>query len=194
MSALDVARTPNLDSLCRQSLTGMMRRRKAAQKPSADTASTGLSALEIDLCGARPLFDDMRELIERVTVDDLPGVENELAERWDQVDLFVLNLDRQSFGRKLGNDLTRAEWIEILDAWLPGLLAVFGPDVFALSGDIRDQNGSVEVLDPSTPLLLHSRRSRALQGKGFTLDRCRKGGLGVDLSLRHCLLLLLAHE
>lgn len=70
-------------------------------------------------------------------VDDFSGLEGRLFEQWNHYDFFVLHLNRHSFRKGLGEELARSEWIEILDAWLPGLIACLGPRVFALIGDIR---------------------------------------------------------
>lgn len=80
----------------------------------------------------------------------------------------------------------------MLDAWLPGLLACLGPRVFALSGGIRKQDGAAKPLETWTPVLLHPGQGRTLPAEGFTLNCCRKGPLGSEVSVHDWLRLLLS--
>lgn len=137
------ARTPNFDGLCRGPEAGPTQRGTLAEAPAEYFPSIrGLSALEIDVCGARPLFNGLPRNVVHATADDFTGVERMLAVQWEHHDLFVLNLDHRGFGVRFGVDLTRLEWVELLDAWLFGLLAVFQPNVFAMSGGIWSQHGA----------------------------------------------------
>ncbi len=192
ITALRAARTPNFDRLCRESETGMMRRRKPQESPHLDFAAIGgLSVLEVDGNNTPPLLEVGNGRVCQEAADDLLSIESLLAEKWEHFDLFVLKLDRHSFDENMGNDCNGVEWVELLDAWLPGVLARLKPGVFALSGEVWNGNG--ESADRSTPVLLHSEQSKASQTEGFNHRDCRRGSLGTNLSLSRWLLLLLAH-
>ena len=83
-----------------------------------------------------------------------------------------------------------SEWIEMVDAWLPGLLAYFQPEVFALSGDLD----AVVSKDTSILSLIHSPLSQAHSCQGLSQRACRDGRLGEQVDLRQWLLLLMAHS
>jgi len=191
--AMDVAETPNLDRLCSQSETGMLRRSLFRESPSVDRESvSGLSILEIDTTAAPlSMLEGVFRLNDRQEVGGLPGVEDALTSVWNHYDLFLLRLSRMSAAERLGEELSRIEWIEMLDVWLPGLFAHCRPDVFAISSDVWVGDGRDEKLP--APALLHSARSKALSTEGFCLHCCRQGRLGTGLTLGDWLHLLLAH-
>ncbi|MFP4069761.1 MAG: hypothetical protein ACLFVC_06225 [Opitutales bacterium] len=192
--ALDRAATPQFDALCRHSETGLLKKRAEHDAPLVDfDAVARLSVFEVVSRGARPSLAGLLACAEHKTVPELLDFERSLSIHWNEYDLFLLRLDWRSEAEKVEGRFDCKEWIEMLDAWLTGLVAQFQPDVFALSGNLwlRGEGGSEHPA--STPVLLHSSHSRARQTSGFTIDACRRGRLGRELSLRHWLLLLLAH-
>lgn len=192
--ALDAARTPNFDSLCAASETGLFQSGTRPKNPSVDFDSIArLSLFEINGSGSQPALEQLLGGTHKEAGDGLRGAEDTLESCWDLADFFVLRLDRRDVAGGLDDDLKQEEWIEMLDAWLPGLLGRFRPDVFAMSGGIWSSGAADGARREPSPVLLHSGKSRAMQTEGFTLDCCRKGRLGQRLNLRHWLLLLLAH-
>lgn len=192
--ALDQARTPNFDGLCAESETGLLKTRTCPKEASVDfDAIAHLSSLEINGPGGRPVLGRLLGSARVEAHDGLMGAEHLLEARWTDYDFFVLRMGRRGLAGDLGNALNRIEWIEMLDAWLPGLFARFTPDVFALSGEIWAEDNDGPPQNRPSPVLLHSKKSRPLQSEGFTLECCRRGRLGSRLSVRHWLLLLLAH-
>lgn len=120
----------------------------------------------------------------------LSGFEEVLDAQRQSYDFFYLHLDGEYKSILEVCDPESIEWVEMVDAWLPGLLGRFQPEVFALSGDLD----AVLSRDASIPAMIHSPRVEAHPAEGFSPSACRKGRLGEQLDLRQWLLLLMAHS
>lgn len=192
-NVLETASTPNLDALCQSSETGLMttndgRRFNRAEEFSMLTQLDSLAITNHRACkGLEKFFTfDRYE-----TVSNLEGFEDMLETNWEAFDFFYIHLNGKYEALfEQHSDIRAEEWVEIVDAWLPGILGFFQPEVFALSGDLD------AVLCESENLLalIHSPKTGSHSGE----DQCRKffpdGRLGKEVNLEQWILLLMAHS
>jgi len=193
-SVLERARLPNIDGLCRKSATGLLNAPQVLPNPDPDFEGiTGMRPLTID-------NDDRNKPIAGLFLEgrvehvkSLSDFEGALGDCWNNYDFFHLRLDHRQCAANSGCDFDAKEWIEMMDAWVPGLMAVFRPDVFAFSGvwwEHMQDSGEMEV---PIPLLIHSRRCRVQQQKEFSEQACKTGILGRRVSADQWLLNLMAY-
>ncbi|HKK18036.1 MAG TPA: hypothetical protein VJ952_05070, partial [Opitutales bacterium] len=123
-SMLEVADTPNLDALCRLSETGLMRTIKEREFKHAERFGdlTRLRSLAITNHSAHCVMERCFEFDRYETVRGLRAFEEVLEAEWDSFDFFYLHLDGEYKSVRELCDPEVMEWIEMVDAWLPGLL------------------------------------------------------------------------
>lgn len=189
---LETVATPNLDALCQLSDTGLMTADNGAHFFSAEKFGdlTHLRSLAITNRTAHCVLEKTFEFDRYESARGLRGVEDALETHWDSFDFIYVHLDGEYKTVLDFCDPKVSEWIEMVDAWLPGLLGRFQPEVFALSGDLD----AVLSQDASILAMIHSPLSRAHPCEGLTKRACRNGRLGEKIDLRQWLLLLMAHS
>ena len=191
-SMLEATDTPNLDALCQLSETGLMTVKNEREFDYAEKFSelTRLRSLAITNRSGHCVLEKSFAFGRYETVRGLIEFEEVLEAEWDSFDFFYVHLDGDYKSLLECCDPEVTEWIEMVDAWLPGLLAHLRPEVFALSGDLD----AVVSRDTSILSMIHSPLSRAHPCKGLSQRACRDGRLGGQVDLRRWLLLLMAHS
>jgi len=188
---LEAVETPNLDALCRLSETGLIKvgKEKNINHGERFANLTRSRSLAITNISASPAFEEAIAFDHYETVGGLSSFEDVLETEWDSFDFFHLHLDGACKTLHESSDPEETEWIKMVDAWLPGLLAHFQPEVFALSGDLHADHS------PNAPILamLHSPCSWIHSCESLSPRTCRNGRLGTQIDLHQWLLLLVAH-
>ncbi|MFO8027324.1 MAG: hypothetical protein R6U56_06650 [Opitutales bacterium] len=191
-SIVQAADTPNLDALCQLSETGLIKAGKGTRLGGAKKFSdlTRLRSLAVTNHPSHRALERSFQFDRYETVHGLSGFEDVLEAEWDSYDFFYMHLDGEYKSILEVCDPESIEWVEMVDAWLPGLLGRFQPEVFALSGDLD----AVLSQDASILAMIHSPWVEARPAEGLSPSACRKGRLGDQLDLRQWLLLLMAHS
>ena len=191
-SMLETTDTPNLDALCELSETGLMTAKNEREFKRAEKFSdlTRLRSVAITNHSSHCVLERSFEFDRYETVRGLVGFEKLLEAEWGSFDFFYVHLDGEYKSLLELCEPQVTEWIEMVDTWLPGLLAYFQPEVFALSGDLD----AVVSKDTSILSMIHSPLSHAHSCRGLSQRACRDGRLGEQVDLRQWLLLLMAHS
>lgn len=189
---LETVETPNLDAICRFSATGLMANGDADwfDRPERFAELTRLRSLAITNCSDRCALEQTFEFDRYETVRGLDDFSKVLEKHWDAFHFFYLHLDGGGQVASEGSDAGIGERIEMVDAWLPGLLDQFQPEVFALSGDLE----AMVSVDDAILAMIHSSRVQAHTCEGLSREGCRNGKLGNAIGLRQWILLLMAHS
>jgi|GEM_PF-3368310 len=192
VSMLESTDTPNLDALCQFSETGLMTAKNGREFNYGERFCdlTHLRSLAITNHSTNCVLERCFEFDCYEMVRGLNGYEGVLEAAWDSFDFFYVHLDGECKTVREFCDPEITEWIQMVDAWLPGLLGYFQPEVFALSGDLD----AVVCRDASILSMIHSPWSQAHPCKGLSPRACRDGRLGEQVDLRQWLLLLMAHS
>lgn len=189
---MEGADTPSLDALCQNSETGLMTAKNGQEFNRREKLYdlTCLRSLAITNGTTQRVLEQCFEFDHLKAVGSLVDFEDTLEEEWNSFDFFYIHLDGEcELLRKLC-DPARGEWVEMVDAWLPGLLGRFRPEVFALSGDLD----AVVSRGASILSMIHSPLSHPQSNGGLSRRTCRDGRLGEQVDLREWLLLLMAHS
>lgn len=189
---MDTAHTPNLDALCRFSTTGWM---TASNQRSFDEVQrfdslTDLRSLAITNHPAQCALEKVFAFDRYETVTGLTGFDDVLESNWDAFDFFYIHLNGEHGAELEGSTIKASEWVEMVDAWLPGVLGRFKPEVFALSGDLD----AVLSEDASIPTMIHSPRIKAHSCWGFSRQGFQDGRPDKEMDLRQWLIFLMAHS
>jgi len=189
---LEAVETPNLDALCQLSETGLIKVEDETDLIHNERFAdlTQLRSLALTNDSARSGLERTFAFDRYETLRGLSDFEDVLEAEWDSFDFFYLHLDGEYRTLLESSDPKVTEWIKMVDAWLPGLLAHFQPEVFALSGDLQAERSR----DASIMAMIHSPCSRTHSCEGLSPRTCRNGRLGTQIDLRQWLLLLMAHS
>lgn len=189
---LELTDTPNLDALCQVSETGLMTAKNGRDFRHAEKLGdlTHLRSLAITNSSYHCVLERCFEFDRYETVRGLSGFEDILEAEWHSFDFIYVHLDGEYKTVLELCDPEVTEWIEMVDAWLPGLLGHFQPEVFALSGDLD----AIVSRGASILSMIHSPVSQAHPCQGLSQRSCRDGRLGEQVDLRQWLLLLMAHS
>ncbi|MFP4260232.1 MAG: hypothetical protein ACLFS1_04045 [Opitutales bacterium] len=187
---LETTDIPNLGALCQLSETGLMKLEDGNQFNRLEKLGdlTGLRSLAISNSSSQSVLERSFEFDRYEKIRGLSGFEKVLDAKWESFDFFYVHLDGEYQSILEICDPKVEEWIKMVDAWLPGLLGYFQPDVFALSGDLD----AVVSGDTSILSMIHSPRSQVTPGEALSPRTCRQGRLGEQVDLRQWLLLLMA--
>lgn len=191
-SILQAADTPNLDALCQLSETGLMTAGTGAPFDELEKFSelSRLRSLAVTNHPSHCGLEKSLQFDRYETVQGLSGFEDVLETEWDAYDFFFMHLDGEYRSLLEICDPKTIEWIEMVDAWLPGLLGRFQPEVFAISGDLD----AVFSRDASIMAMIHSPWVKAHRSEGLSPKAWHNGRLGEQIDLRQWLLLLMAHS
>ena len=183
--------TPNIDQLATLAETGMLGTKASAwRKAPVDLKEvTQMRSFAItNSSTGHPLKSQLR--FERyATVRGLRDFETILERHWNDYDFFYLQIKADSLSIADTSDPSDREWLEMVDAWLAGLISGFLPEVFALSGDVSRTFSGGE----SVPAIVHSDRIAIQEPVGLGQPDFENGQLSDWGTLNQWLLLLMAH-
>lgn len=189
---LEEADTPNIDRLCHFSESGLLEAGPSFANMSEQTVGevVGMRSIAItNLAEKNPLEGIVRfERYERVK--RLSEFEEVLAGFWEDHDLFYIHLDGKAHVEWESGEPSDREWVEMIDAWIPGFMARFQPKVFALTGDVST---TLKEESAAVPAMVHSKRSHSRRKKGFNHRDCQGGQLGEHFDLSRWFVLLREH-